>query len=154
MGQRGPAKKSAQVLSIAGSRIDDGRGIATPIGVPLKPAWIAEKPIASAKWDEVIAELQEIPGLLSTLDGDVLSLYADAWQQFHDAQALIAEHGMIAHSEKGGAYQHPAVGIANKAREQITKLGSFFGLNPPAREGLVVNGGKSPMENELEDLLR
>lgn len=143
---------SKQFLKLTGSPVDDGRGMATPPGVPHKPDWIAEKPISSAKWDEMIAELQEIPGLLSTLDGDALSLYCDAWQQFHDAQALVAEHGMVAYSDKGGAYQHPAVGIASKAREQLVKIGSMFGLNPPAREGLIVSG-PTP-DDELEALIR
>jgi P27 family predicted phage terminase small subunit len=143
-------RKSAAFHNINGG-VDDGRGVPTPPGIPQKPDWIAAKPIASAKWDETIAELQEIPGLLSTLDKDALSLYCDAWQTFHDAQALIVEYGMVAHSEKGGAYQHPAVGICNKAREQLVKIGSMFGLNPPAREGLVI---PSPVEDELEGLLR
>lgn len=147
-----PAKRqSAEFLRVTGSPIDDGRGVPTPPSVPVKPAWIADKPIASVKWDEVIAELQEIPGLLSRLDSDVLSLYCDAWQQFHDAQAIVAEHGMISHSEKGGAYQHPAVGIVNKAREQIVKIGALFGLSPPAREGLVLS---KPDEDELTRLLK
>jgi P27 family predicted phage terminase small subunit len=143
---------SKAYLKINGSPVDDGRGVAMPPGTPAKPDWIAERPIASAKWDEIVAELQEIPGLLSTLDGDALSLYCDAWQTFHDAQALIVQHGMIAHSEKGGCYQFPAVGIANKAREQLVKIGSMFGLNPPAREGMVASGQTA--DDELADLIR
>lgn len=145
-------RRSADYLSANGSPISDNRGMATPPGIPLKPDWIAAKPIASAKWDETIAELQEIPNLLSTLDRDALSLYCDCWQTFHDAQALIAEHGMIAHSEKGGAYQHPSVGIANKCREQLVKIGSMFGLNPPSREGMAMPPAAG--ESELEALLR
>jgi P27 family predicted phage terminase small subunit len=145
-------RKAAAYLSLHGSKVDDGRSVATPPGVPIKPAWIAAKEIASEKWDETIAELQEIPGLLSTLDGDALSLYCDAWQQFHDAQALVAAQGMVCQSEKGGTYQHPAVGIANKARAEITKLGSMFGLNPTAREGMIVSGRTE--DDELADLIR
>jgi P27 family predicted phage terminase small subunit len=137
-------------LELYGSRLDDGRGMSTPLGVPLKPDWLGEK--ASAVWDETIAELQEIRGLLSTLDAGVLALYCDAWQQFHDAQAIIAAQGMICRSDKGGAYQHPAVGIANKARAEITKLGAFFGLNPPAREGLILAGPDH--HDELAELIR
>jgi P27 family predicted phage terminase small subunit len=149
MGRRGPARKSAGYLEIHGSRIDDGRGMAPPPGVPFKPTWLGEK--ASEVWDETIAELQEIPGLLSTLDGGVLALYCHSWQQFHDAQAIVAAKGMVCESEKGGNYQHPAVGISNKAREQITKLGSLFGMNPLAREGMII---ENPKDDELEALLR
>jgi P27 family predicted phage terminase small subunit len=142
-------RKSGRYLELTGSRIDDGRGMPTPPGIPLKPDWLGPK--ASEVWDETVAELQEIPGLLSTLDGGVLALYCDAWQQFHDAQAIIAENGMVCHSEKGGTYQHPAVGISNKAREQITKLGALFGLNPMARDGMII---EKPEEDELEALIR
>ena len=148
MGQRGPTRKSARYLEINGSRIEDGRGVATRPGVPLKPDWLGPK--ASEVWDETITELQEIPGLVCTLDGGVLSLYCHSWQQFHDAQAIIAEYGMVCESEKGGTYQHPAVGISNKAREQITRLAPF-GLNPTAREGMVI---ENPEDNKLDDLIR
>src|SRR5262245_5408435 len=131
-------RRSSHYLNLTGSPVDDGRGIPTPPGVPHKQDWIAAKPIASHKWEDTIAESQDHPGSLSTLDCDALSLYCDCWQLLHDAQALIVEHGMVCHSEKGGTYQHPAVGIANKARDQIIKLGSMFGLNPPAREGMVI----------------
>ncbi len=150
MGERGPKRQSAEYHRLCGGN-GEGRGFATPASVPRKPEWIAAKPIASRKWDETLEELQEIPGLLSRLDGDVLSLYADCWQTFHDAQQLILEHGYIAHSEKGGAYQHPSVGVCNKARESIIKIGSMFGLNPPAREGIVL---RDVEDDELERLIQ
>lgn len=133
-----PAKKLSNEHARLYGGSGEGRGFATPAGVPLKPDWITAKPIASAKWDEVIEELWAIPGLLTRLDGDALSLYCDAWQQYHDASALIAAHGMVAHSDKGGCYQHPAVGIANKAREQIIKIGGLYGLTPPSRETMTL----------------
>jgi P27 family predicted phage terminase small subunit len=139
-------------LEVNGSRIDDGRGMATPPGVPVKPDWIEERPIASAKWDETIAELQEIPGLLSTLDGDALALYCSAWQTLNDAQALISQHGLIAKGSGGAPYAHPAVSIANRARAEIVKLGALFGLNPVAREGMIVPGPTD--DDELADLIR
>jgi P27 family predicted phage terminase small subunit len=151
MGQRGPQRKSAEYLRLNGSTIDDERGLPTSATAPTKPAWIAELPIASAKWDDTVAELLEYPGLICSLDADALALYCEAWQTLHNAQAIIVAKGMVSTSEKGGAYQHPAVGIANKAREQIVKLGHLFGLNPQAREGMIV---AKPTQDELEDLIR
>jgi P27 family predicted phage terminase small subunit len=143
---------SAKHLEVNGSRIDDGRGIAAPAGTPRKPDWIAEQPVASRVWDTTIDDLADIPGLLSTLDAGALALYCDAWQQYRDAAATVAREGMIATSEKGGTYQHPAVGIRNKAREAIIKLGSMFALDPPSREGLIVSGPTE--DDELADLLK
>ena len=152
MGQRGPQRKSAAWLEVNGSKVDDGRGVATPPGVPVKPDWIAVLPVASAVWVETIADLAELPGLLSTLDGGCLALYCEAWQTFKDASAIVAREGMVSTSEKGGTYQHPAVGIKHKAREAIISLGAKFGLNPQAREGLIVSGPTE--DDELTRLLR
>lgn len=152
MGQRGPRRMSSEQLRINGSRIDDGRGMANPPGVPLKPDWIAGKPIASCVWDETLAELAVVPGLLSRLDAGALALYCDSWQQFHDASKIIDGEGLVATSEKGSVYQHPAVGIRNKALEAILKVGSKFGMDPPSREGMIVSGPTA--DDELAELIR
>ncbi len=151
MGARGPQRKSAEHLRINGSRIDDGRGIALPAGTPTKPDWIAEQPEASAVWDRTIEFLADVPGLLCELDAGALALYCDAWQQYRDAAAIVARSGLVATSEKGGQYQNPAVGVRNKSRDAIIKLGAKFGLDPQSREGMIVSG---PTENdELMDLI-
>lgn len=153
MGQRGPQRKSAAWHSVNGSEVSDGRGVALPAGVPQKPTWISELPIASAVWDRVIEDLAEVPNLLCELDGGALALYCDAWQQYRDAAAIVAKSGVVAKSEKGGEYMHPAVGVRNKARDAILRIGAKFGLDPQCREGLIVSGGKSQAEIELERLL-
>lgn len=152
MGNRGPQRKSAAFLELNGSRVADGRGIALPPGTPQKPAWIAALPVASACWDKTIEDLADIPGLLSELDAGALALYCDAWQQYRDAAAIVSRCGLVATSEKGGEYQHPAVGIRNKARDAIVRLGAKFGLDPQSREGIVVSGHTK--DDEIEDLLR
>ena len=56
------------------------------------------------------------------IDVDVLEWYCEAFDEYHDSLAVIREQGRVAYSEKGGAYQHPAVGTKNKARECMLKL--------------------------------
>jgi P27 family predicted phage terminase small subunit len=146
-----PKRQSKAYLALNGSAVDDGRGIALPAGTPQKPDWIASQPVASAVWDETISDLAEIPGLLNELDGGALALYCDAWQQYRDAAKIVATQGMVATSEKGGQYQNPAVGIRNKARDAIIRLGAKFGLDPTAREGMIVN---APEDDEFARLLR
>ncbi len=147
-----PKRLSAAALRLNGSPISDGRGVALPAGTPVKPDWIAALPIASAVWDRTIEDLADVPGLLCELDAGALALYCDAWQQYRDAAKLVATKGMVATSEKGGEYQHPAVGIRNKARDAIVRLGAKFGLDPQSREGMIVSG--PTVGDELEDLIR
>lgn len=126
-----------------------GGGVRVPDGAPLKPDWLGE--IASRMWDERIEQLMAVDGLLSPMDGPALALYCDAWQQFHDASQIIAQQGMVAVSEKGAEYQHPAVGIANKARDAIAKLGAKFGMTPSDRAGLKPTG--RTVDDELSELI-
>ena len=95
-------------------------------GRPVKPEWLRE--IASAKWDEVIA-LLEAENQLAPIYGDFVAMYCQAFQDFHDAQTTIDDEGKYCHSEKGGIYQHPAVGVQNKAIERINKFGRQLGLS-------------------------
>jgi P27 family predicted phage terminase small subunit len=152
MGERGPQRKSAAYLQINGSRIEDGRGIAMPPRTPSKPDWVGVQAVASAVWDETIDDLARVPGLLCELDAGALALYCDAWQQYREASAIVATSGIVATSEKGGQYQHPAVGIRNKSRDAIIKLGAKFGLDPQSREGLIVTGDTE--DDELARLIQ
>ncbi len=151
MGQRGPAPIPTAIKVFEGTYREDrhGGGVRVPDGAPLKPNWLGE--IASLVWDERIEQMMATPGLLSPVDGPALALYCDAWQQLHDAKAIIAERGMVAFAESGAEYQHPAVGIANKARTEIIKLGSMFGMNPPSRVGMIVSGPTA--DDELAELI-
>lgn len=112
----------------------DGGAIIAPPGNPIKPEWLGE--IASKVWDERIAAFSQVPGLLSEIDGPSLALYCHAWQVFHDAKAEIERRGIVAISEKGSEYQHPAVGIQNKAIEIIGRIGAKFGMTPSDRASL------------------
>jgi P27 family predicted phage terminase small subunit len=136
MGKRGPAPTPAAIRMLEGTYREDRHGAAVRVreGVPAKPEWLGD--ISSTVWDERIDECLETPGLLSPMDGPALALYCDAWQQFHDAKAIIDKQGMVAISEKGAEYQHPAVGIKNKAGETIARLGAKFGFTPSDRSGL------------------
>ena len=95
-------------------------------GVPVKPEWLGL--IASAKWDEIVPALVK-QGVMAVLYGDFISMYCQAHQDFHDAMAIIKREGLVCFSEKGGAYQHPAVGIKQNAIREIARFGSDFGMS-------------------------
>jgi P27 family predicted phage terminase small subunit len=147
MGQRGPAKEPlALKIAKATDRAEDRRSVAAsmPSAAPVKPAWLEHiGDIASEVWDEAVADLDKTPGLLCRADGPALSAYCVAWQRFHDAQEQIARDGITCFGEKGGQYQHPAVGIQHKAIEIIGRIGAKFGMTPSDRSGLRLTKSES-----------
>lgn len=122
--------KASEKLKIArGTARKDRSGKVIParIGFPNKPEWLGL--IASAKWDETVLIL-EAEGLLSPTYGDCIAMYCHAFQDLHNAERVLEAEGEYCHSEKGGIYQHPAVGVRNKAIERILKFGRQLGLTP------------------------
>ena len=104
-------------------------------GMPEPPAWLDG--IGLAAFTDVAEKLHRM-GVIGDIDAHALALYCDAYQEYCEARDYIKEHGKIAVSEKGGEYQHPMVGIKNKAAERMNRLGSQFGWSPSARVGLKV----------------
>ena len=96
-------------------------------GKPVKPSWLGE--IASVKWDETVALMLAEETLTPTC-ADFLTMFCVAIEDFHNANDTIANEGEYCHSEKGGVYQHPAVGVRNKAIDRIMKFGRQLGLSP------------------------
>lgn len=146
MGARGPSKEPLALKLVKGTdRAADRRAAAVdaPSASPDKPAWLAGVgDVASETWDERVAELSKIPGLLCKSDGPALAAYCVAWQRFLDAQEEIARDGITCFGEKGGQYQHPAVGIQNKAIEVIGRIGAKFGMTPSDRSSLHIQGSR------------
>ena len=104
-----------------------------------KPDWLG--PIASAKWDEMVPVLVARK-TVSPAYADFLAVYCQAHQDLHDAMETIERDGMYIVSEKGGMYQHPAVGVKHKAIDRIGKFGREFGLSPTSIRDIKVNGPK------------
>lgn len=148
MGKRGPKPTPTSILKVRGSwRADVRDGEPACSGVPTAPEWLEGE--ALAKWNQLVPRLERM-GVIGDIDGDVIAAYCEAWAEFVEARAWIAENGRLACSEKGGEYQHPMVGIKNKAVERMGRLGAQFGWSASARTGLKVeapqkqdDGGKS-----------
>jgi P27 family predicted phage terminase small subunit len=109
--------------------------------IPKPPDWLGD--IGKAKWGEVAPALFRI-GCLTVVDVNLLALYCEAWDEFFAARAEIEKSGIVAMSDKGAEYQHPAVGIKNKAIQRIKQLGGEFGMSPASRVGLTVNNPNRP----------
>jgi len=100
---------------------------------PTPPKWLGA--IAAAKWRDVLP-LFERRRLVTELDRDALSIYCDAWQQLHDADATLRKQGAYYKTDKGYVGIHPAVSRRNKAIDVIRKVGEQLGLTPNSRRGL------------------
>lgn len=109
-----------------------------PDSVPHKPDWLTGT--AAAVWYQTVAVLSQCQGLLSEVDAGLLATYCEAWQTYLDAQAIVAAEGLIATGGNGVKYQHPAVGIRNKARYEILRIGAKFGMSPVDRAKLSIGG--------------
>src|SRR5690348_6859571 len=122
-------KRVSQPLKVARGTARKDRGVSAPASAtncPHKPEWLG--PIASEKWDEVVAHLESENQLLP-IYGDFIGLYCQAFEDMRNAEAVIEVEGEYCMSEKGARYQHPAVGVKNKAIERMAKFGNKLGMN-------------------------
>ena len=144
MGRRGPKPQPTALRLLHGSR-------AKPVNepqparlsaVPDPPAWLGD--VAASVWREEAPKLHSL-GLLTSIDLRALSLYCEAWDELFQARKSIEKHGLIAVSEKGGAYQHPSVGLKNRAIQRIKQFGAEFGMSPSTRTSVTAsNTDKTP----------
>jgi P27 family predicted phage terminase small subunit len=132
--------KPTAVLQLEGGYREDRHGgrMELPDSVPHKPDWLTG--IAAEVWYQTVAMLSHCDGLLVDIDAGLLATYCEAWQTYLDAQAIVTREGLIATSGNGVQYQHPAVGIRNKARYEIMRIGSKFGMSPADRAKLSIGG--------------
>lgn len=115
---------------------------------PPCPDWLGE--VGRGVWADVCPKLMG-SGLLTAVDVGVLAMYCEAWDEFFEAREHIAKHGLIAVGEKGAEYQHPAVGIKNKAIQRIKQIGAEFGMTPSSRTGISLTPQKAvdPLDQYL-----
>lgn len=140
MGKRGPKPTPTSILKVRGSwRADAREGEPECGGSPQPPDWLQGE--ALAKWNALVPKLERM-GVVGEVDGDMLAAYCEAWAEFVEAEKYIRDHGRVAVGEKGSEYQHPMVGIKNKAVERMGRLGAQFGWSASARTGLKVDGEK------------
>lgn len=149
---RGRKPKSDKVHYLNGNPskkkdLDPGRDDIYVDGDPGCPSWLPR--VAKEEWKRVTKELKSIK-LLKKIDRSALTAYCQAYSMLHDATKLIAKEGMLMKTEKGNWIQHPAVGIASKARESIRQYCAEFGFTPSARCRLDI---KSPERSAVEEFL-
>lgn len=137
MGKRGPVKEPAALKMAKGTyRADRDALPAMPHGEPAAPQWLSVE--SREVWEIVLGELRTVDGLLARVDAFALARYCDDWVQYWAASRIIAASGMVSVSDNGAEYQHPAVGIRNKAADRMSRFEARFGMTPSDRSGLHV----------------
>lgn len=146
---RGRTPKSAaekRLQGNAGKRPIAPEGDAPPSGDALRcPMWLDKR--ARMKWRQLAPKLLAL-GLLSTLDGETLSIACQCWAEFRLATEALG---------KSRAWGKPdAPGLVNQQRSAWTgwiKYSALFGLDPYARVRVKPPPQADP-EDELEALAK
>ncbi|MEN1682079.1 MAG: phage terminase small subunit P27 family [Planctomycetota bacterium] len=116
---------------------DDAAIVKLTAGDPQRPPELeAFGEVACRVWDETVEKLGLLPGLLSPIDARALMTYCIQWQRVAEAQRQIEAEGLTCTAESGAQYQHPAVGVQNKAFDLIHKLHAKFSMTPSDRAGI------------------
>jgi len=119
------------------------------IEMPQMPPDLAPK--AQAAWNVIGAKLLAA-GLIADLDQLALRMLCESVELYLDAADIVREQGLVAGGGGSGMYQHPAVGIRNRAWAQIVKLCGEFGMTCAARTGLHIES-KDPSTDEVAKIL-
>jgi phage terminase small subunit len=83
--------------------------------------------VANAKWQEFAPTLDTTQAGIA----DTLTMYVTAWTRWKAAEAKAAELGDVIKSPSGYPVQNPYLSIANKALEQLLKIGKRLGIASP-----------------------
>lgn len=131
---RGRPRKPAAIKRAQGTyREDRDQTLVLSEGIPEPPGYLS--PQALTHWDRLVAVTSEAR-TLTEADGDALAMLCLAFEEYRTADIIVRDEGEICRSEKGGMYQHPAVGIRNTAWKKIVTMLKQFGLTPSARAGM------------------
>jgi P27 family predicted phage terminase small subunit len=103
-----------------------------------------------AKWKAIVRELHPL-GLVTSIDVDALAMYCVIFVRWMKAEKMVREKGEIIKTAAGNIIQNPYLSIANRALEQLNKLGAEFGMTPSSRSR--VRTDLTDPDQELEQML-
>lgn len=153
MGARGPAPKPTVVKILQGNpgkrALPKGEPVPAAGKMPAAPRWMSLE--AKREWRRIAPRLHKV-GLLTEVDGLSLAMLCEAFAQYVEAKVVVEREGMLAMSDKGNTYQHPAVSLMTGARSEMLKWAREFGMTPSARSRISLDG-QGEQEPSLADLL-
>ena len=147
---RPPKPRSSELLS--GNR---GRRESTDDPTPDQvdttepPDWLGG--LAAEKFRELASMLTK-SRVLTVSDVEQLAQYCTVWQRWREAEAKLVELGPVLTTSGGNLVQNPWLWTANKALDQMHKIGTDFGLSPASRTR-VKTAGPNPATSPMAALL-
>lgn len=102
------------------------------------------------KWKLTVRELHPL-GLVTAIDKDALAMYCTIYVRWIKAEKMVRDKGEIIKTAAGNIIQNPYLSIANRALEQLNKLGAEFGMTPSSRSRVKVE--TLDPSHELEKML-
>lgn len=153
----GPPKQPTAIRLLRGNPSKERITTSEPkpaAGVPSKPAALSVA--AGVVWDETIAILAGVPGLLTPVDGPTVELFARTLARYRELESFIEAHGpvLVMRDDKGAVkYAQPApqASLAAKLLPQLRGLAAELGLNPSARARIDLPA--APVVDELSAFL-
>lgn len=148
MGQRGPKTKPTALKLIDGSyrktRANPNEPT-PPLGIPKRPPFLDNDPIACEEWDYQV-EILHACGVLAENDGAVLGAFCVQVSRLAQAQKELMRLkeqnpllSLITKTTGGNYIQNPLIGISNRAMLIMARLAAEYGLTPSSRSGIEVN---------------
>ncbi len=116
--------------------------------MPRAPEHLSDE--EKAKWKAVVRELYPL-GLITKIDVDALAMYCTIFVRWMKAEKMVREKGEIIKTAAGNIIQNPYLSIANRALEQLNKLGAEFGMTPSSRTRVKTD--LTDPDQELERML-
>lgn len=113
------------------------------------PSWIGD--YGREAWEYLYPKLRKIDGLLKPAYMHDFALFCEAFNEMREAMDEITRDGPTCVSKKGGMYQHPAVGMKNKAIARMLKISVRFGLNP-SDCSKVLGGGSGKETKDFDPI--
>jgi len=78
-------------------------------------------------------------------------MYCVIYVRWLKAEKMVRDKGEIIKTAAGNIIQNPYLSIANRALDQLNKLGAEFGMTPSSRSRVKVEAPDA--EHELEQML-
>jgi P27 family predicted phage terminase small subunit len=91
------------------------------------------------EWHRIVAALARL-GTLETVDRSVLTVYCQAWADFHEASRMLAEADVVCGyiAVQNQWHPHPATKLKEQATAALLKYATLIGIGATARSKLKI----------------
>ena len=154
MKKGGPKPRPTQFKILEGTR-KDRINMNEPKPQPIIPdPPIHLNKVALAEWKRLLPMLNQC-GIMTEIDGNAAAVLVTWFSRWVEAEKMVQKKGLLVKAPKTGVpMQNPALSIANKAMQEMTKLLAEFGMTPSSRSKVAAvfekAGGKSKIEQYID----